>query len=197
MKVLCLGVVRPASTRDLDEAARSAHQVTLLERNACDATFGWGVCCRTTSSATWTATIRRAPPAIREHFAYWDDIAVIHHGQRTVSGGHGFAGIGRCLCDPAGPGPRAGRRDAVPDPVHDGRAISPRLRPRRGVRRHQLARAPGVQRRVPPRRRYRLCKFIWLGTHQKFDDAFTFIFERPSTAGCGFTPTSSTPTRRR
>ena len=24
----------------------------------------------------------------------------------------------------------------------------------------------------------RLCKFIWLGTHQKFDGAFTFIFER-------------------
>jgi anthraniloyl-CoA monooxygenase len=23
----------------------------------------------------------------------------------------------------------------------------------------------------------RLCKFVWLGTHQKFDDAFTFIFE--------------------
>src|SRR5690606_33152254 len=24
----------------------------------------------------------------------------------------------------------------------------------------------------------RLCKFIWLGTHQKFDDAFTFLFEK-------------------
>ena len=24
----------------------------------------------------------------------------------------------------------------------------------------------------------RKCKFVWLGTHQKFDDAFTFIFER-------------------
>ena len=23
----------------------------------------------------------------------------------------------------------------------------------------------------------RKCKFVWLGTHQKFDDAFTFIFE--------------------
>ena len=23
----------------------------------------------------------------------------------------------------------------------------------------------------------RACKYIWLGTHQKFDDAFTFIFE--------------------
>jgi anthraniloyl-CoA monooxygenase len=24
----------------------------------------------------------------------------------------------------------------------------------------------------------RKCKFVWLGTHQKFDDAFTFIFEK-------------------
>src|SRR5690606_20181154 len=24
----------------------------------------------------------------------------------------------------------------------------------------------------------RLCQFVWLGTHQKFDDAFTFIFEK-------------------
>jgi anthraniloyl-CoA monooxygenase len=24
----------------------------------------------------------------------------------------------------------------------------------------------------------RECKFVWLGTHQKFDDAFTFIFEK-------------------
>ena len=24
----------------------------------------------------------------------------------------------------------------------------------------------------------RACKYIWLGTHQKFDDAFTFIFEQ-------------------
>jgi anthraniloyl-CoA monooxygenase len=23
----------------------------------------------------------------------------------------------------------------------------------------------------------RKCQFVWLGTHQKFDDAFTFIFE--------------------
>ena len=55
--------------------------------------------------------------------------------------------------DPAGPGPRVGRRHAVPDPVHVGRGVPPRLRPRRGLRRHQLTRAPGVQRRVPPRRR--------------------------------------------
>ncbi len=24
----------------------------------------------------------------------------------------------------------------------------------------------------------RKCKFVWLGTQQKFDDAFTFIFEK-------------------
>ena len=33
--------------------------------------------------------------AIRAHFAYWDDIAVIHDGHRSVSSGHGFCGIGR------------------------------------------------------------------------------------------------------
>ncbi len=29
-----------------------------------------------------------------------------------------------------------------------------------------------------PRSTRACCKFIWLGTHQKFDDAFTFIFEK-------------------
>lgn len=33
--------------------------------------------------------------AIRDNFAYWDDIAVVLKGARMVSGGHGFAGIGR------------------------------------------------------------------------------------------------------
>ena len=37
----------------------------------------------------------KSAAAIREHFAYWDDIAVIHKGVRTVSTGHGFCGIGR------------------------------------------------------------------------------------------------------
>ncbi len=40
-------------------------------------------------------TIPVSTAAIRRHFAYWDDIAVVHDGERTVSGGHGFAGIGR------------------------------------------------------------------------------------------------------
>lgn len=42
----------------------------------------------------------------------------------------------------------------------------------------------------------RACKFVWLGTHQKFNDAFTFIFEKPSTAGSGRTPTNSMTTPR-
>ena len=33
--------------------------------------------------------------AIRENFAYWDDIALHHKGRRLVSSGHGFCGIGR------------------------------------------------------------------------------------------------------
>ena len=32
---------------------------------------------------------------IRDHFAYWDDIALHHRGRRLLSSGHGFCGIGR------------------------------------------------------------------------------------------------------
>ncbi len=38
---------------------------------------------------------KESAEAIREHFAYWDDIAVVHDGHRTVSTGHGFCGVGR------------------------------------------------------------------------------------------------------
>ena len=39
------------------------------------------------------------------------------------------------------------------------------------------ARAPRFADVFKPEIDIRKCKFVWLGTHQKFDDAFTFIFE--------------------
>jgi hypothetical protein len=52
-------------------------------------------CCRMTRWVGCRRTIPISTEAIRSQFAYWDDIAVVHDGVRTVSGGHGFAGIGR------------------------------------------------------------------------------------------------------
>ena len=52
---------------------------------------------RPSSSAAriWFPFVAVSAAAIKDSFVYWDDIAVHHKGQRIVSGGHGFAGIGR------------------------------------------------------------------------------------------------------
>ena len=69
--------------------------VVIFERNRPDDTFGWGV---VLSDETLDNLSRNDPVSaktIRENFAYWDDVALVHDGKRTVSGGHGFCGIGR------------------------------------------------------------------------------------------------------
>jgi anthraniloyl-CoA monooxygenase len=119
--------------------------------------------------------------AIRAHFAYWDDIALWSaQGKNSVSGGHGFCGIGRKqTADPAaGARPRTRRRPAVRD----------RVGSRRDYRKDYdlVVAADGINSRTrtmfedvfKPDIDVRKCKFVWLGTHQKFDDAFTFIFEK-------------------
>ena len=75
--------------------ASSGIAVTVLERNAPDDTFGWGV---VFSDAT-LENFRRADPEshqeITRHFAHWDDIDVHVRGTTISSTGHGFSGISR------------------------------------------------------------------------------------------------------
>ena len=54
-------------------------------------------CCRTKLDNLAANDPAAAPIAIRAHFAYWDDIALVKSGvtRRIVSSGHGFCGIGR------------------------------------------------------------------------------------------------------
>src|SRR5688572_29526707 len=73
----------------------AAHEVVVFERNKADDTFGWGVVLSDETLDNLAVNDAKSAAAIREHFAYWDDIAVIHKGVRTVSTGHGFCGIGR------------------------------------------------------------------------------------------------------
>ncbi len=122
----------------------------------------------------------KSTEAIRNHFAYWDDIAVVHDGHRTVSGGHGFAGIGR--------------KQMLILLQERARELGVEMRFETEFRTAEEYRreydlvigCDGINSLV--RKEYsdvfkpdidmRLCKFVWLGTHQKFDDAFTFIFEK-------------------
>ena len=96
MKVLCLGGGPAGLYFAISMKLRDpAHEVTLLERNKADDTFGWGVVLSDDALGNMERNDPISTAAIRANFSYWDDIAVIHRGVRTVSGGHGFAGIGR------------------------------------------------------------------------------------------------------
>ena len=70
-------------------------EVAVFERNRAGDTFGWGVVLSDDALSNMQRNDPVSTGATRSEFAYWDDIAVVHRGVRTVSGGHGFAGIGR------------------------------------------------------------------------------------------------------
>lgn len=155
-------------------------EITVFERNKPDDTFGWGVVLSDDALENLTANDPVSAEKIRDKFAYWDDIAVVHGGVRTVSGGHGFAGIGRkamliILQERARElgidlqfetevGPAASYQ-ADYDLVVACDGLNSRVRSE-------------FAEHFKPNIDVRPCKFIWLGTKQKFDDAFTFIFEK-------------------
>lgn len=72
-----------------------ALDITVLERNPPDATYGWGV---VFSDRTLNA-FREADPKsykeITDQFVIWDAIDVFYHGERVRCGGHIFAGMAR------------------------------------------------------------------------------------------------------
>lgn len=181
MKIACLGGGPAGLYFAICMKLRDpGHEVEVIERNRPDDTFGWGVVLSRETLDNLHANDPVSAAAIREHFAYWDDIAVHYRDTRLVSGGHGFCGIGRQrllmilqqrarelgvalkftteIDDPAA---YAGAYDLVLGA--DGLNSRTRERYAEHFR-------PDIERR--------LCKFVWLGTRQKFDDAFTFIFTK-------------------
>jgi anthraniloyl-CoA monooxygenase len=155
-----------------------AHAVTVIERNRPDDTFGWGVVLSDETLGNLTANDPVSAEEIRRSFAYWDDVAVHYRGAVMRSGGHGFSGIAR--------------KRLLNILQERARALGVELRfeteaqPPQSYRDYDLVvGADGANSRVraayaehfKPDIDVRACKYIWLGTHQKFDDAFTFIFE--------------------
>jgi anthraniloyl-CoA monooxygenase len=180
MKIACLGGGPAGLYSAISIKLRdAAHDVTVFERNRPDDTFGWGVVFSNETFDNIAANDPASAQAIREHFAYWDDIAVHYRGQRIVSTGHGFSGIARKTLllllqervkelgarlrfqtEIASTGELAKDYDLVI--AADG--LNSKTR-------NDFAHAfkPAIETRKN--------KFVWLGTRQKFDDAFTFIFE--------------------
>ncbi len=72
-----------------------AHEVVVIERNKPDDTFGWGVVLSDETLDNLAENDGKSAEAIRANFSYWDDVAVQYRGEKTISTGHGFCGIGR------------------------------------------------------------------------------------------------------
>ena len=165
----------------LMKKANAAHEVTVVERNTIDDTFGWGVVFSDQTMENFRQADRETFQAITDHFAHWDDIDVHVKGVTITSGGHGFSGIARrtLLQILARRAAELGvdvrfhtefSADAGADPI--------------GLAGYDLlVAADGVNSAI--RRRYaehfrpeidiRHAKYIWLGTKRRFD-AFTFAF---------------------
>ncbi|MGB5863833.1 MAG: bifunctional salicylyl-CoA 5-hydroxylase/oxidoreductase [Sulfitobacter sp.] len=155
-------------------------EVVVFERNKPDDTFGWGVVLSDETLTNLEANDPVSAAEIRAHFAYWDDIALLHKGQKLVSSGHGFCGIGRKklllilqarahslgvdLRFETNVGSAADYMDEY-DIVVAADGLNSKTR-------------SDFDHIFKPDIDMRRCQFVWLGTHQKFDDAFTFIFEQ-------------------
>ena len=160
----------------------SAHDITIYERNRADDTFGWGV---VLSDETMSSLGQNDPVSdrmIRENFAYWDDVKVVRGDEVMTSSGHGFAGIGRkvlllLLQERAR---QVGvtlsyETEVSPDRIEELRRECDVVVAADGLY-SQTRRL--YANKFEPEIDTRLNHFVWLGTRQKFDDAFTFIFEK-------------------
>jgi anthraniloyl-CoA monooxygenase len=181
MKVVCLGggpagLYFAISLKLRDPQA----EILVLERNKPDDTFGWGVVLSDETLDNMRTNDPASAATIAKHFAYWDDIKVVKEDVAITSSGHGFCGLGRkqMLIDLQNRARELGIELRFETEVDD----IDRLKSEYDL----VVAADGINSKT--RTRYaehfkpeidtRACKFIWLGTHAKFDDAFTFIFKK-------------------
>ena len=77
--------------------ANPSHEITVLERNSPDATFGWGIVFSDRTLASLREADYQSYQEITDHFVIWDAIDVIYRKRAIRCGGNVFAGIGRKL----------------------------------------------------------------------------------------------------
>jgi anthraniloyl-CoA monooxygenase len=177
MRIVCIGG-GPAGLffSILMKQANPRADIVVLERNRPLDTFGWGV----VFSDQTLGNIAAADPATYERivasFVHWDDIDVHYRGRTIRAGGQGFAGIAR--------------KKLLQILQQRALELGVDLRFEVEADDEDYADADviviGDGANSPTRRKHadtfgttlenRKNRYIWLGTHQRFD-AFTFVFE--------------------
>ena len=179
MRIVCLGG-GPAGLyfSILMKKANPACDITVIERNQADSTFGWGI---VFSDKTMDGFRQDDPAVVEEierNFHHWDDVDVFFKGRRMVSGGHGFCGIGRLKllqifqARARQLGVNLKFETEFKDPDDYARDYDLVIGSD-GV--NSTTRAK-YEKHFNPRIDVRKCRFIWLGAKKKLD-AFTFAFK--------------------
>jgi anthraniloyl-CoA monooxygenase len=178
MKIVCIGG-GPAGLyfSILMKRADPRHDVTVVERNRPDDTFGWGVVFSDATLENFEQADAQTHAQILRNFHHWDDIDVFFKGARITSGGHGFSGIGRkkLLNILQMRAAELGVVQVFQTEVKDAGAYDDA---------DLIVAADGVNSVVrrahaehfQPDIDVRKCRYIWLGSHRRLD-AFTFAFE--------------------
>ena len=170
---------RPVFRDFVQEGAARCAEVEIFERNRPDDTFGWGVVFSDKTMGNFLEADAPSHARIVDEFYHWDDIDVHFKGQIVRSGGHGFAGISRrkLLSILQKRAASLGVKQILPARARRHRRVR-RRGPLWSLRRAPIARPErGRPEKFGPHIEVRKCRYIWLGTTQKFS-AFTFAFEK-------------------
>ena len=79
----------------LIKKAHPAHDITIIERNAADVTYGWGVVFSDRTLASFQRADYKSYEQITSQFVIWDDIDIYYRGETIRCGGHVISGIAR------------------------------------------------------------------------------------------------------
>jgi len=152
------------------------NEVTVVERNPADATYGWGVVFSDQTLTEFREADYSTYRQITDRFVQWDAIDILFGGELVRSGGHVFAGIARKellgilqrRCEELGVDVRFQQRiddfDSLPghDVLIGADGVASVVR-----RFHEKAFRPSFEEGG--------ARYIWYGTNRPLD-SFTFIF---------------------
>jgi anthraniloyl-CoA monooxygenase len=152
--------------------------VEVFERNRPEDTFGWGVVFSDKTMGNFLEADAPSHARIADEFYHWDDIDVHFKGRTIRSGGHGFAGISRriLLGILQKRAASLGVKQSFQCELDDTRQFDDADLVIIAEGANSRARAQQAEK-FDPSIEVRKCRYIWLGTTQKFS-AFTFAFEK-------------------
>ncbi len=162
----------------LMKKANPRHEITILERNRLEDTFGFGVVFSDATQNNLAAADPETYDAMASHFAHWDNIDIHYGGVVITSSGHGFSGLSRQAllgvlgrrCKDLGVCIEIGTEVTDPAVYADADLVV-------GADGFNSTVRDRYVEHFKPSMDERSNRFVWLGTTRPFP-AFTFYFKR-------------------